>query len=144
MEAERMKERVRVPVRVGHHTKTPEGEVKADVVKHLRMRSWLVVFNVQGPFTRGKARGRPDIEAYKDGRVICIETKKPKYRNAAGRIQQAGELTDNQREFIEDLCKAGIRTLVVWTVEEFISDLEKTEREYFGDRAAMGLFPMGE
>ncbi len=52
---------------------TPENRVKKDIQELLKADGWFVQNNPQfGPFC---TKGRPDMEAYKDGKVILIECK---------------------------------------------------------------------
>ena len=52
---------------------TPENRVKKSIEDVLRADGWFVQYNPQyGPFV---VKGRPDMEAYKDGRVLLIEVK---------------------------------------------------------------------
>ncbi len=52
---------------------TPENRVKKSLEAALRADGWFVQYNPQfGPFV---VKGRPDMEAYKDGRVLLIEVK---------------------------------------------------------------------
>lgn len=52
---------------------TPENRVKKSIAETLRRDGWFVQYNPQfGPFI---VKGRPDMEAYKDGRVLLIECK---------------------------------------------------------------------
>lgn len=52
---------------------TPENRVKASVKQLLEVDGWFVQANPQyGPFC---TKGRPDMEAYKDGKCLLIECK---------------------------------------------------------------------
>lgn len=52
---------------------TPENKVKESIKKLLKADGWFVQSNPQfGPYV---VPGRPDMEAYKGGRVILIECK---------------------------------------------------------------------
>lgn len=52
---------------------TPENRVKKSIEDALRADGWYVQYNPQyGPFV---VKGRPDMEAYRDGKVLLIEVK---------------------------------------------------------------------
>lgn len=64
---------------------TPENRVKKQIQDLLRADGWFVQSNPQfGPFVRP---GRPDMEAYKAGKIILIECK-----SATGKQSEAQKL----------------------------------------------------
>lgn len=65
---------------------TPENRGKREVAKLLRMDGWFVQFNPQfGPFV---TRGRPDLEAYKQGKILLVECK-----------SSVGKQSDDQKKY---------------------------------------------
>lgn len=68
---------------------TPENRVKKQITDALHADGWFVQSNPQfGPFVRP---GRPDMEAYKDGKVILIECK-----SAVGKQSEAQKMYQNR------------------------------------------------
>ena len=67
---------------------TPENRVKESIKRILKQDGWYVQSNPQfGPYV---VPGRPDMEAYKDGKVILIECKAPGGKQSnAQKIYQA-------------------------------------------------------
>ena len=96
-------------------TITPEKQVQNSVVAQLRLHGFMVVRNQQG---LGHVKGRPDLEAYKNGTVIFIECKAPR-----------GRLSEHQVKYIRTLEGHGMRVMVVNDAEKFLDDLEALQEE---------------
>jgi len=65
---------------------------------------------------RSCRRGRVDLDGFtRDGRVIAIEVKRPATRNA---------LTDEQRQYLEQVRAAGGLAGVATSVEEAVAIVE--------------------
>ncbi len=69
---------------------TPENKVKESIKKLLKANGWFVQSNPQfGPYVRP---GRPDMEAYKGGRVILIECKSKDGRQSPAQKQYQADV----------------------------------------------------
>jgi hypothetical protein len=108
---------------------TPEGLVKSGVIRYLRMCGWYVEINVQGAYTRGRASGRPDIEATKRGVTVRIEVKAPAHRGPNGRWYQEGQLSPNQVKYIAELERHGAVVIVTADAERFADNLDDLEAQ---------------
>ena len=103
---------------------TPESKVKRAVIKYLRFKQWFVEINTQGPFTQGKLRGRPDLQACKRGLVVMVEVKRPaRWEN--GKRYPEGKLRPEQVEYIKDLVDHKIKVFVTSNAEEFMRELDE-------------------
>ncbi|MBQ9571767.1 MAG: hypothetical protein IJR22_00050 [Acidaminococcaceae bacterium] len=59
---------------------TPENRVKKSITEALKQDGWFIQYNPQfGPYV---IKGRPDMEAYKGGRVLLIECKSKEGRQS--------------------------------------------------------------
>ena len=106
--------------------KTPEGIVKAAVVSYLKMRGWFVMINVQQGF--GNVRGRPDLEAIKNGITIFVECK-------AGK----GRLSEHQKTYIRLLQAHGAIVLVISSGDECVRDIDALEERLWPEQASKRL-----
>lgn len=91
--------------RVGGHRTTPETALKHAVKQWLDLQGWEHWYHLAGSF--GVYPGLPDIEAFKDGRVVFIETKSPK-----------GTLSPAQEAFKDMIERSGGTYLVVRQIED--------------------------
>ena len=64
---------------------TQETLIKQSITKELKLAGWFVQSNIQSGF--GVVRGRPDMECYKDGRVLLIEVKTDKGKQSPAQIE---------------------------------------------------------
>ncbi len=94
---------------------TPEKAVQNAVVAQLKFHGWMVVRNQQG---LGHVKGRPDLEAYKNGFTLFIECKAPK-----------GRLSDYQVKYIKVLEDHGMTVMIVNDPERFLDDLERLQED---------------
>lgn len=102
---------------------TPEKQVQNGVVSELRFHGWMVQRNQQG---LGNTKGRPDLEAYKNGFTLFIEVKAPKRKLKDGRTI-GGELSEYQVEYIRKLKEQDMTVLVVDDSEKFMLQLEEIQ-----------------
>jgi len=105
-------------------TETPEKRVQNAVIKVLTFHGWMIQRNQQG---LGNTKGRPDLEAYKNGFVMFIEIKKPKRLMANGKMSQGGKLSDDQEKYIAKLKNQDMTVLVVDDAERFLLQLEQIQ-----------------
>jgi phosphoribosylformylglycinamidine (FGAM) synthase PurS component len=102
---------------------TPEKAVQNAVIKILRFHGWLTQRNQAG---LGNTKGRPDLEAYKNGFTLFIEVKAPKRKLKDGRTI-GGELSEYQVEYIRKLKEQDMTVLVVDDSEKFLTQLEEIQ-----------------
>ena len=95
---------------------TPENKVKASIKKYLEKDGWMIQSNFQlGPMPK-EWRGRPDIEAYKDGKVIFIEAK-----------ARSGRQSDYQKAYQKRLEEHGMIYILARSVEDikpYLSEIQ--------------------
>ncbi len=94
---------------------TPEGAVIRGVRKYLEFHGWMVTRNQQ---SLGCVRGRPDLEALKNGLTIYIECKSPK-----------GGLRKGQPEYHQRLRNHGALVFVTDDPEQFSQELERLQNK---------------
>lgn len=102
---------------------TPEKVVQNAVVSTLRFHGWMVVRNQQG---LGHVKGRPDLEAYKNGFTLFVECKAPERRLKNGKIIR-GELSPDQVKYIERLKAQDMTVIVTSDAEKFMLELEEIQ-----------------
>lgn len=105
-------------------TITPEKAVQNAVIKLLRWHGWMVVRNMQG---LGTERGRPDVEAYRNGFTLFVELKRPKHKMENGKMSPGGQLSRYQVEYIGRLKAQDMTVLVVDDSEKFMLQLEEIQ-----------------
>lgn len=103
---------------------TPEKLVQNACAKLLRWHGWMVVRNQQG---LGAERGRPDIEAYRNGFTLFIEFKRPKRELENGKMAPGGRLSEHQQRYIARLKDQDMTVLVVDDSEKFMLQLEEIQ-----------------
>lgn len=103
---------------------TPEKAVQNAVIKMLTFHGWMVQRNQQG---LGNTKGRPDLEAYKNGFVMFIELKKPKHLMKNGKLSPGGKLSDDQEKYVAKLKAQDMTVLVVDDAEKFLLQLEQIQ-----------------
>lgn len=72
---------------------TPEKAVQNAVIRMLQFHGWMVQRNQQG---LGNTKGRPDIEAYRDGFILFVEVKAPQHLMKTGKLSPGGKLSDRK------------------------------------------------
>jgi hypothetical protein len=92
---------------------TPEGKVKADVKRELKLRGIWYFMPMQNGFG---VVGIPDFICCWNGRFLAIETKAPKKRS---------HTTANQERQIADINAHGGYAIVVDDVSQLISFLQE-------------------
>lgn len=102
---------------------TPEKAVQNAVVSMLRFHGWFVVRNQQG---MGHVKGRPDLEAYRNGFTLFVECKAPERRLKNGKIIR-GELSPDQVKYIERLKAQDMTVIVTSDAEKFMIELEEIQ-----------------
>lgn len=102
---------------------TPEKAVQNAVVSILRFHGWMVVRNQQG---LGHVKGRPDLEAYRNGFTLFVECKAPERRLKNGKIVR-GELSPDQVKYIEQLKAQDMTVIVTSDAEKFMLELEEIQ-----------------
>lgn len=102
---------------------TPEKAVQNAVVSILRFHGWMVVRNQQG---LGHVKGRPDLEAYRNGFTLFVECKAPERRLKNGKIVR-GELSPDQVKYIERLRAQDMTVIVTSDAERFMLELEEIQ-----------------
>jgi hypothetical protein len=103
---------------------TPEKAVQNAVVKLLRWHGWMVQRNQQG---LGAERGRPDVEAYRNGFTLFIEFKAPKHKMANGKMSPGGQLSRYQVDYIDRLRAQDMTVLIVDDPEKVMLQLEEIQ-----------------
>ena len=94
-----------------------ESDIQRAIRDYLRLMGWFVWHNLQ---SLGSYRGLADLTAVKNGVVVFIEVKTSR-----------GTLSQYQRQFQQDLTRAGGHYIVarnIDDVEEAIKQLEEAER----------------
>ena len=102
----------------------PEKVVQNACARLLRWHGWMVVRNQQG---LGAERGRPDIEAYRNGFTLFIEFKRPKHKMENGKMSTGGKLSEHQEKYIARLKDQDMTVLVVDDSEQFMVQLEQIQ-----------------
>ncbi len=105
-------------------TVTPEKAVQNACVSILSFHGWMVQRNQQG---LGAERGRPDIEAYRNGFTLFIEFKRPKHKMENGKMSPGGKLSQHQEKYIARLKDQDMTVLVVDDAEKFLIQLEEIQ-----------------
>jgi len=110
---------------------TPEKQVQNAVIAQLRFHLWFVQRNQQG---LGNTKGRPDLEAYRNGFTLFLEIKAPEgvVSPITGRKSRGGKLRKGQPEYHQRLRDAGMTIWVIDDSEKFLEDLERLEFELWG------------
>lgn len=103
---------------------TPEKAVQNAVVKLLRWHGWMVVRNQQG---LGAERGRPDVEAYRNGFTLFVEFKRPKRKMENGKMSPGGKLSDDQEKYVAKLKAQDMTVIVTDDPEKFMLQLEQIQ-----------------
>lgn len=103
---------------------TPEKAVQLAVIRMLTFHGWMVVRNQQG---LGAERGRPDIEAYRNGFTLFVEFKRPKHKMENGKMSPGGKLSRYQVEYIEKLKAQDMTVIVTDDPEKFMLQLEEIQ-----------------
>ena len=106
---------------------TPEKAVQNAVIKMLQFHGWMVVRNQQGMGTGGSSKGRPDLEAYRNGFVMFVEVKAPRHLMKTGKLSPGGKLSDDQEKYIARLKDQDMTVLVVDDAEKFLVQLEQIQ-----------------
>lgn len=88
---------------------TPENRVKSSIKDALMKDQWMVQANLQTGFMPKEFRGRPDFEAYKDGKVLFIEVK-----------AKNGKQSYYQKEYQKKLEEHGM----IYVLARSVSDIE--------------------
>ena len=100
---------------------TPESSVTNACIYHAGIEGWMCIRNSQGPYTRGKASGRPDWELIKPfhglGISIHVEFKGPK-----------GKLSEAQKDYHRRLIGAKCLVITARSLDEFKLDLQRAEQ----------------
>lgn len=103
---------------------TPEKAVQNAVIRMLTFHGWMVQRNQQG---LGNTKGRPDLEAYKNGFIMFIELKKPQHLMKNGKLSPGGKLSADQEKYIARLKDQDMTVLVVDDAEKFLVQLEQIQ-----------------
>lgn len=112
-----------------------EDQVQAGIVEFLDMLG-ILVFHVPNGGGRSKIEGAilkglgvkpgiPDlIVVREDGRMICIECKRPKRRLLTGELSKASaRLSESQKEMIPKLAKLGVPTIIAESLDDALRGL---------------------
>lgn len=112
-----------------------EDQVQAGIVQFLDMLG-ILVFHVPNGGGRSKIEGAilkglgvkpgiPDlIVVREDGRMICIECKRPKRRLLTGKLSKAtARLRESQKEMIPKLAKLGVPTIIAESLDDALRGL---------------------
>ncbi len=100
-----------------------ESLIQKEIIEYLKANNWLVTRNhTQGiKYTRGVGtnpnRGIPDLGIVKEGRLTYIEVKTEK-----------GKLSEDQKKWIKNAERYGVKTIVACSVEDVIKGLSKTPK----------------
>lgn len=95
---------------------TPENRVKNSIKAYLKRDGWMIQPNFQlGPMPK-EWRGRPDMEAYKNGKVIFIEVK-----------SKTGRQSDYQKVYQKKLEEHGMIYILARSVEDLRPYLDKIQ-----------------
>ncbi len=93
---------------------TPENKVKASIKKYLEDDHWMIQSNAQfGPYV---VPGRPDMEAYKNGKVIFIEVK-----------SKTGRQSDWQKAYQKKLEEHGMIYILARSVDDLKPYLDEIQ-----------------
>jgi hypothetical protein len=113
---------------------TPEKVVQNAVVGWLKIHGWMVQRNQQ---SETSVRGRPDLEAYKNGLTLFIECKAPAgiVSLKTGRKSKGSKLSDHQEIYIAKLREHGMTVWVPTDGDKFLEDLERLEFELWGTKS---------
>ncbi len=104
---------------------TPEKAVQNSVIRILTFHGWMVQRNQQG---LGNTRGRPDLEAYKNGFTLFVEVKAPQRLIAkTNKLSPGGKLSADQEKYIARLKDQDMTVLVVDDAEKFLVQLEQIQ-----------------
>lgn len=103
---------------------TPEKAVQNAVIRMLQFHGWMVQRNQQG---LGNTKGRPDIEAYRDGFILFVEVKAPQHLMKTGKLSPGGKLSADQEKYIARLKAQDMTVLVVDDAEKFLVQLEQIQ-----------------
>lgn len=110
---------------VSTKTVAPEKAVQNAVIRILNFHGWMVQRNQQG---LGNTRGRPDVEAYRDGFILFVEVKAPQHLVAkTNKLSPGGKLSRDQEEYIARLKDQNMTVLVVDDAEKFLVQLEQIQ-----------------
>lgn len=105
---------------------TPESRVLSAVKAILNFHGWFVQRNQQG---LGNTKGRPDLEALRNGVVIWIECKSP-----------TGKLRKGQPEYHGKLRAHGGRVFIVDDPDKFLNNLESLQEQLWPGQNIKRIF----
>lgn len=115
---------------------TPEKAVQNGVIAILNFHGWMVQRNQQGI---GNMKGRPDLEAYRNGFTLFIELKRPRYLMENGRMSPGGKLSPDQVKYIDRLKAQDMTVVVVDDSEKFREWLEEIQERLWPGKNGMRL-----